>query len=495
MRVFIICLLLAASLHAALAQQPVLRPHPVPWEFASERYSVRVNGRPVSVMLTAMNLHAASFDFTGMAKVQVEIQPNDYNRLDGRTYLKPEEFWDGRAVVRPSSRGITAMTSGRIVTFTLTQPGQYAIERPGTGRFEDEVLFVFANPPEARVPERSDPKVIWLGPGIHQQSVDLASGQTLYLESGAVLFGAVNVWDAENVRICGRGTLVYEGPNSRNLDSGWVHRKNWRPLTTHSVRGLRVEGITIVNRSRTWSIQLWKTTDTVFEQVKVIASTPENLNCDGIDWYDGGDAVVKDCFFRTADDCFAFYTAESSDIFRGDRGGGGRLRGVTGEAPVTHGEVKNIAIERCVLWPTVANVIRAGYVNQALTTRNITVRDCDVIHIGQPKNPWLGANWGLLSAVSTSGAAECRHSDYLFENLRIEEPATIFGVNWPHAKFTHFRFKDIHFIQGTAPSFLRGKADGITFDNVRTKGHPATTLSELDLTTEGEVENVRFSPP
>lgn len=162
--------------------------------------------------------------------------------------------------------------------------------------------------------------------------------------------------------------------------------------------------------------------------------------------------------------------------------------------PVTRGEVKNITIERCVLWPTVANVIRAGYVNQALTPQNITVCDCDVILIGQPKSPWLGANWGLLSAVSTTRAAECQHSDYLFENLRIEEPATIFGVNRPQAEFARFRFKDIHFIEGTAPSFLRAKADGLTFDNVRIQDQPATTLGELQVTTEGEVKNVRFSP-
>jgi hypothetical protein len=58
---------------------------------------------------------------------------------------------------------------------------------------------------------------------------------------------------------------------------------NWHPLTTHNVKGPRVEGVTFVNRARTWSLQFRQTTDSVFDNIKVIASTPENLNCDGMD--------------------------------------------------------------------------------------------------------------------------------------------------------------------------------------------------------------------
>src|SRR5439155_26437829 len=117
------------------------------------------------------------------------------------------------------------------------------------------------------------------------RSVTLASGQMLYLAPGAVLFGGIDVWDAENVRICGRGTLVYYGPQSMNVDTGWVHRRGWHPLTTHHARGLSVEGVTFVGRSRVWTIQMYETFDAVFENVKVITTFPANLNGDGMDWY------------------------------------------------------------------------------------------------------------------------------------------------------------------------------------------------------------------
>jgi hypothetical protein len=156
--------LLPTAFDAAASQAT---PSPVPWEFASDRYSVAVNGKIAPVFFAAMNLHFVSFDFTGQAEVQVTINENDYNRHDGKTYLKAAEFWQGAAIVRPLSRAIHPKTDGRKVTFSIAQPGQYSIERPGTGGFEDEVLFIFANAPEKNVPDRGDAKVVWLGAGTH----------------------------------------------------------------------------------------------------------------------------------------------------------------------------------------------------------------------------------------------------------------------------------------------------------------------------------------
>ena len=77
--------LVTTMAHAAESQTT---PHPVPWEFASDRYNVTVNGKPATVFFATMNLHFASFDFTGQADIQVTINENDYNRRDGKTYLK-----------------------------------------------------------------------------------------------------------------------------------------------------------------------------------------------------------------------------------------------------------------------------------------------------------------------------------------------------------------------------------------------------------------------
>jgi hypothetical protein len=378
------------------------------------------------------------------------------------------------------------------VTFALKQPGQYSVERPENGGFEDEVLFLFANPPEKDVPRAKDENVIWLGPGVHQRNVDLKSGQTLYLAGGAVLFGCVNVWDARDVRIRGRGAIVYYGPQSMNVDTSWKHERNFHPMTTHAVKGLSVEGVTFVGRSRGWTIQMWQTVDAAFDNIKVIASFPANLNGDGMDWYGGGRATVRDSFFRVADDCFAVHTADSSVALRVDRGGGGHLPGAQKVTPDTVGEVSDITIERCVLWPTVANIFRAGWINQSLTTRNITIRDCDVIHIKSDNRPWMGANWALFTAISTNGKGVSQHSDYLFENIRFEEPAALLGVSWEQARLSRFRFKDIFFQKGVGQSLLKASAEDVTMDNVRVGDRPVSSAADLKLKVEGELKGLQF---
>jgi hypothetical protein len=65
--------LLLTAFHAAASQAT---PSPVPWEFASDRYSVAVNGKIAPVFFAAMNLHFVSFDFTGQAEVQVTPNNN-----------------------------------------------------------------------------------------------------------------------------------------------------------------------------------------------------------------------------------------------------------------------------------------------------------------------------------------------------------------------------------------------------------------------------------
>lgn len=474
---------IAITTLTAIAQpvvDSIVTPHPVPPEFTAgrhERYTVTVNGQPVMIFHAALNIYFVSFDFTGQAEVKV--------------VAKDDEYWKGMAVVRPISSGIVPRTDNQTASFIVRQPGQFSVERPGIGKFDDEVLFVFANAPEINVPTATDANVIWLGPGIHRQDVDIASGQTLYLAPGAVLFGGINVWDAENVSIRGRGSVVYYGPQSTDFDSGWVHARNWHPLTTHAVRGLTVEGVTFIGRSRTWTIQTWMTTDANFENIKTIGTNPANVNNDGIDWYGGGQAIVRNCFFRTSDDCFAFLSPISTKIeYRSDTP---PWDPGAPAAPLENaGVVSNILIEHCVLWPSRANIIRAGMrTTPALETHHITIRDCDLIH--QERRIWLAPD-ALFCAVTTDGQGDATQHDYLFENIRFEEPMAVLGINVPLARYRNFQFKHIYFTAGIATGLLRANVEGMSFEDVRVGDRLATNTADLNLTVEGPANNIRFLP-
>ena len=459
-----------------------ITPHPVPEEFASDYYVVTVNGQSVPVFHAGLNVYFASFDFTG--KTEVTVSPKvDSDKYAGQTSnkeavkLDEKGYWRGEVSVRPLSRQVKPQLTGSIVKFSLAEAGQYSVERAGTRNFKDDVLLLFANRPDTNVPSLTVKNVIHLKPGIHYRNIDLTSGQTLYLDAGAVLFGCINVWDAKNVSILGRGTVLYYGPQSEDHDDGWKNQKNWHPLTTHNVQGLTVRGVTFVGRSRTWSLQTHTTFDAVFDNIKILAVNPQNINGDGIDWYGGGRAKVLNSFIRSMDDCFAFFTKDSSeDMWATTRN--------------TAGEVKDIYIDNCVLWSTLANVFRIGFNGQALTTSNITMKNTDVIHMS--KGEWY-APWSLFCMVSPNGKGQAKHSNYVFENIRFEEPVALFGLQNSEAQFENILLKDITMTGEPVPSLVKSNTSNVTFENVMLNGKRVVAEADIPLRSGSKrVENATF---
>lgn len=476
---FIFFLLL--SVGTAYSQS--LSPHPVPEEFASNYFIVTVNGQNIPVFHAGLNVYFASFDFTGEAAV---IVTSNYKtkQYSGQTYNKDvikvgeKGYWGGDVLIRPLSKNVQAKLEGLTASFKLSEPGQYSVERVGTSHFKDDAIFLFANRPDTPLPKTNHPNLIHLKAGIYHRNIDLKTGQTLYLDPGAVLFGAINVWDAKNVSILGRGTVVYYGPQAETRDDGWKHQKNWHPLTTHNVQGLTVRGITFVGRSRTWSLQTHTTFDAVFDNIKVIAVNPQNINGDGIDWYGGGRSKVINSFIRSMDDCFAFFTPDSSqDMWATNKN--------------TTGSVKDIYIENCVLWTTLANVFRIGFSGQALTTDNITMKNCDVLHISQ-------GNWhapsSLLCMVSPNNQGKAAHSRYLLENIRFEEPTALLGLQNPESSLSKVHFKGISMLGEAIPSLINNQVQGVVFESVFLNGKPVASAADFPLRTGGKGMEAVFVP-
>lgn len=456
-------------------------PHAVPEEFAATNFAVTVNGQSVPVFHAGLKVYFASFDFTGKADVSVKPQSDD-EKYAGQTSNKEaasvgKGYWRGSVQVRPLSKNVQPALNGSMVRFSLPDAGQYSIERAGTTNFTDEVLFLFANRPDCYVPTLTNTNIIHLKAGIHQRHIDLKSGQTLYLDAGAVLFGSINVWDAQNVSILGRGTVVYYGPQSEDHDDGWKHQKNWHPLTTHNVQGLTVRGITFVGRSRTWSLQTHTPFDAVFDNIKILAVNPQNINGNGMDWYGGGRTKVLNSFVRSMDDCFAFFTKDSSlDMWATTRN--------------TAGDVNDIYIENCVLWTTLANVFRIGFNGQALKTSNITLKNSDVIHMS--RSEWY-APWALLCAVSPNSKGKAVHQNYRMEGIRFEEPTALFGLQNPEAEFSELTFRDITMMGTPVLSLIKSGTHNVTFTNIRLNGQPVVSPADIPLRPGSQVNAPKTS--
>ena len=141
--------------------------------------------------------------------------------------------------------------------------------------------------------------------GVHTESLNPKSGETYYLAPGAYIFGSLNLWKVEKVKVLGRGTIVYEGSQDPNADEGWMQKPDWHCIDSLESHNVEIDGVTCLVRARTWSIQMKDSSGFVYDDLRVIGGNPGNANQDGMDWLGSGDGLVKNSFFRASDDVIA----------------------------------------------------------------------------------------------------------------------------------------------------------------------------------------------
>ena len=268
---------------------------PAPPEIASSHFIVTLNGKPTPVMHAAMNNYFLNFEAGRKVKVTVTADSDD--------------FWEKGVEVQPWRLGIRPVRSGRTISFELKGPAKISISRPGDFLSDAELLFLFANPKEHGAPKGPAPGLQYFGPGMHRENIDAVTGGAIYLAPGAVVFGSINLWQVDHVRVFGRGVVVYDGPQNPADDDGWMHKKNWHCIVMDQAHDISIEGITCVVRSRTWQNQMKDSRGLRFDNFKTIGANPGNANADGMDWLGGGDTVIHDSFFRAADDVFALQSS------------------------------------------------------------------------------------------------------------------------------------------------------------------------------------------
>ena len=486
------CILLFFIINSIVSYSQTVVSHPVPEEFLSRQYLVTVNGQTIPVFHAGLNVYFASFDFTDKVEVKVTASKIAGVKSTNAMYAgqvnfeskKPIEgakFWLDSASVKPSSKNIKVITKGAEASFLLTEPGQYTVERPGTSNYKDQVLFLFANKPETDRPKEGDKNVIYLKKGLHHKNIDLKSNQTLYLEAGAVLYGAVNVWNAKNVKILGRGTVVYCGPQ---CESNWYaaelnNLKNWHSLTTHNTQGLIVSGVTFIGKSRVFTIRLHSTFDAIFDNIKVLGINPANVNGDGFDWQGGGRTKIINSLVRCADDCFAFFPYDpQEELPKGAK--------PTADDIARSRETKDVTIENCVLWSTIANIFRVGGGIGGLRTSDIRLRNCDIIHHG--RGEWL-APWSIICSVAPEKIEKSIHSNYLLENLRFEEGLAFLGIQNEDIIFNNIIFKNLTMSGNIVPSLVKCEINGLSFENIKVNGK--LIQSKVDVPFDPETKEIR----
>jgi hypothetical protein len=438
---------------------------PVPDEMRDSFFAVTVNNQRVDVAHAASNYEFVSFDATGPMDISI-------------TAADPH-FWDGGVDIEPWRLGLHASHpegEPQTIRFRVTSPVKLSISRPGDFLNQARMLFLFADSPPA--PPPSGPNVTIVPAGVHHESLNPKSGDTIYLEPGAFVFGSLNLWQVDNVKVLGRGTIVYDGPQDANSDTGWMQKPDWHCIVSYQAHNVEIDGLTCIIRSRTWSIQMKDSTGLRFDDLRVIGGNPGNANQDGMDWLGGGDTIVNHSFIRASDDDLAAL---------------GNWDGYTQAALTAPGaDVSNVLVENSELSTSISNVVRLGWPQKIYNLHNFTLRDSDILHAGIGS---CGQTFGLLGFWGANGASG-DHSGVTFENLILDNWYSLVQMEQEQPSLHGFTFRNIWALDQPplAESTMIGDVSDVTFDNVKYGHLRVTSDAQMPLAVSGGAAQPTYAP-
>ena len=254
----------------------------------SPSVTLEVNGKEAPVYETNVS-HSHTDSAATPLQSRTPVAIFDFD--GGVTVVLKMVFAPESAEVLPSAAGIVPEIRGDSVSFTLTKPGNYTVTYDGK---EERAVHLFTHLPEEDVPDADDENVRYYAPGEYDEgTVDLKSGETLYLAGGAVLHGNIRADHAENVTIRGRG--IVDG----SLYGGDANNRVVRiPVDLEESKGVRVEGITLLN-SNGWVLQGYSSENVTVDGVAIVSS---RANGDGVTLQSCRNVEVRNCFVRSWDD-------------------------------------------------------------------------------------------------------------------------------------------------------------------------------------------------
>lgn len=344
----------------------------------SKDYRVRINGRDTEVRVSRESRIPFNRSWPGYQRPLDQTELASYVSFEGEGSVSVEVVptWNFRtALVRPKSCGIATRSRDGVISFVLPKPGFYVCEVDGSHK----ALHVFYEPLRD-FPLRKEATICY-GPGVHiVGNVDLKNNDRVYVDRDAIVFGCFTGRDVENVRICGNGVIDGRG-TERVLRCCYAEAQR-SCLRFDRSRNIVVDG-PIVMDSPNWSVCFLDCEDVILSHVKVLGQW--RYNTDGIDICNSRNVRIRNCFVRSFDDTIS----------------------IKGLAFLSDKAVENITVERCVLWCGWGKTIEPGIETWAKSFRNVTFRECDLIH---------NAAW----AVNISAGGSAVMENFLFEDLRVE---------------------------------------------------------------------------
>ena len=286
------------------------------------------------------------------------------------------------------------------ITVRVNGAAQFTVEPYGRSR----ALHVFIDPVAGYSVEKNDPSVLYFGAGEHDVGeLYLQSGQTLFIDEGAVVYATVYALHAENVRILGRGILdnsknkevILYNANAEGNDEAVSNAKREFTVNFLCCKNVLVDGITI-RHSLIYNVDCMSCENIHFNNIKVIGCW--RFNSDGVHFANCVNGSLTNSFLRTYDDsvCVRGFANYEYDRFLDNE-----------REDALSFVCRDILVKNCVVWNDWGKNLQVGTETHANEITNVRFEDCKLIHSsGKALTIWL--------------VDDARIHDVTFENTLVE---------------------------------------------------------------------------
>lgn len=356
-------------------------------------YKVKLNGKELNVYTTRVSAMPFNKVFDGVQRPidQTEVAYFVTADISASAIMEitVNEGFENYEI-RPLEYNLSDHRESNTVRLTIDKPMQFTFEADGF----HNALHIFINEPSIK----PNGDVLYYGKGEHNAGlIWLESGQTLYLEEGARVYGIIYAKDATDVKIAGRGIIdssIYrrgDDPKEGSADVFDEMERMGAPvelkekghlcssIVLYNCKNVYVEGITVVD-SMFWAFTVRNHCENIIiNNIKIIGQW--RYNSDGIDICASKNVTIENSFIRSFDDCFV-----------------ARAPYLTGEFK----NVENIKVKNCVLWCDWGKSIEIWCGDKPCAIRNITFEDIYLIrlsYIGINITTWYGSEMSLVENI------------------------------------------------------------------------------------------------
>ncbi len=459
----------------------------------SPYYTAKIGGEDIPVYASMVFLRCED---TGTLHSFSEVYVEPDSEFSFNIELTSKSVRLKNAIILPSTLGVGALCKDGVVTASIGKPGIYTFLFNGAQQLYGYTLFVREKVDEdKRISEYKaqygeenvtvfdpgvheldylnfvgkDTQVIYLRQGAylianHHYDIRSAEDENIYIEKealtdnhiGLTRYPFFNFYQCNNVVVTGRGAI----------DLTRLDRRERRGIVFNYCDNISVSEIKIIN-SPEWSFITYCCKNVSVEQVDILGYRG---NADGFAICNTENALINDCFARTADDEFEVKA----------------LGGTMGSS--------NITFTNCIAWGGYARCFGiCGEVSNPIS--DVTFRDCAVIY---RDGVWDNDRIGSLVIV----AEQCDGSidGVTFENIEIfrDEGRPILVKIYDEEKES-FEMKNVEYKNITYTSYMPSKIEGngsgtnavqVKLENITANGHSLTRAGSL--ITVGDNCDVKF---